>query len=99
MKLAVALLAVTAAVVTGSANAAAPPPSVSCVAGGTTSFTHPPRGTDSVMFVYSPTVFFTWVGGARHAATPVSVAAGDPVVATFYNGQTPIGDPITATCS
>jgi len=97
MKLAVALLA-TAAVVAGSANAAAPPPSVSCVAGGTTSFTHPPRGTDSVLFVYSPTVFFTWVGGSKHVATPVTVAVGDSVDATFYNGQTPISS-VSATCS
>jgi hypothetical protein len=100
MKSAVALLAVTTAVVTGSAVAAGPPsPSVSCIAGGTTSFAHPPHGTDSVMFMYTPTVFFTWVSGAKRAATPVEVNAGDPVVATFYSGQTPIGDPISTTCS
>jgi hypothetical protein len=99
MKLTLAVLAVTAAVLTGSAVAAGPPPpTVSCVAGGTTSFAHPPHGTDSVMFVYTPTVFFTWTGGARHDATPVSVQAGDPVVATFYNGQTPISS-LPATCS
>jgi hypothetical protein len=99
MKSTVALLAVAAAVVTGRAVAAGPPPpSVSCLAGGTTSFAHPPHGTDSVMFMYTPTVFFTWTGGAKRDATPVSVQAGDAVVATFYNGQSPIGT-AGATCS
>jgi hypothetical protein len=103
MKLTVALLAVTAAVVVGSAAAAPPSPTVTCVAGGTTSFAHPPHGTDSVMFTYSAppgglVAFFTWVSGARRAATPTPVAAGDSVVAAFFNGQTQI-DSVTATCS
>ena len=98
MKLTVAVLSVVAAVVTGSAAAAPPSPSVTCVAGGTTSFSHPPRGTDSVLFMYSPTVFFTWVSGARRDATPDGVASGAQVVATFYNGQTPISS-LTVTCS
>jgi len=99
MKLAVALLAVAAAVAAGNAAAGPPPTSVTCVAGGTTSFAHPPKGTDSVMFMYTPTVFFTWTGGAKRDTTPVSVVSGGQVVATFFNGQTPIGDPLTAVCS
>jgi hypothetical protein len=99
MKFAFALLTVMSALVTGSAGAAGPPqPTVSCTSGGTTSFGHPPRGTDSVMFMYTPTVFFTWVGGAKHDATPLSVVAGDSVVATFYNGQSPLTS-VSAVCS
>jgi hypothetical protein len=103
MKSTVALLAVTAAVVVGSAAAAPPPAAVSCVAGGTTSFAHPMHGTDSATFVYSaPTggmvAVFTWVSGAKRAATPTAVSAGDSVVATFFDGQTQI-DSVTATCS
>jgi hypothetical protein len=55
------------------------------------------------MFTYSAppgglVAFFTWVSGARRAATPTPVAAGDSVVAAFFNGQTQI-DSVTATCS
>jgi hypothetical protein len=98
MKLTVALLAVVAAVVTGSAAAGPPSPTVTCVAGGTTSFAHPPKGTDSVLFMYSPTVFFTWTGKAKRDTTPDAVHAGDSVTAGFYNGQDLI-DSITVTCS
>ena len=99
MKSIVALLAVIAAAVAGSAAAAPPPTTVACVAGGTTSFAHPPKGTTSVLFTYTSTVFFTWVSGVKREATPVSVQPGDPVVAAFYDGQTPIGDPVATTCS
>ena len=99
MKLTVAVLAVTAAVVTGSAAAGPPPTTVTCVAGGTTSFAHPPKGTTSVLFMYSPTVFFTWTGGAKRDATPDAVRAGDWVTAGLYDGTDQIGNPVTVACS
>jgi len=89
------LLALTAA--TG-ASAAPPPTSVTCVLGGKTSFAHPPKGTNSVTFVYGALAnVVTWVGGQRAFATP-DVASGTSVVATFYDGQTQL-DTAQGSCS
>ncbi|HEY8407330.1 MAG TPA: hypothetical protein VIK66_05080 [Gaiellaceae bacterium] len=49
--------------------------------------------------MYSPTVFFTWTGGAKRDATPDAVRAGDSVTAGFYDGTDQIGNPVTVTCS
>ncbi len=97
--LALAVLGVAAAT---SASAAPPPPSVTCVVGGRTSFAHPPKGTDSVSFVYSTLAAAvgstSWVGGARWSATPANVTSDDFVTATFYNGSVQVGA-AEASCS
>ena len=95
-----ALLALTA--VTG-ASAAPPPTAVTCVLGGTTSFTHAPQGTDSVTYMYvssagTLTGTFTWVSGKRRLPTPDAVTGDDTVVADFYGGTTQLAE-LRAPCS
>jgi hypothetical protein len=93
---AVALVALTAAV---GASAAPPPSNVTCAVGGKTSFAHPPRGTNNVMFVYGALAnTVQWVGGQRSFATPTDVTSGTSVVATFFDGGTQL-DTAQGTCS
>jgi hypothetical protein len=93
---AIAVLALAAAV---GASAAPPSPSVTCVAGGKTSFAHPPHGTTNVMFVYgTATATVQWVGGQRSFATPTDVTSGTVVVAAFNDGGTQL-DTAQTTCS
>jgi hypothetical protein len=88
----VASLALTAA--TG-ASAAPPTQSVTCVVGGMTSFTHPPKGTDNVTFEYYTLTALAgtsaWAGGQRRTPTPGWVTGDHYVMATFFNGSTELG--------
>lgn len=94
--LAVVLLTLTAAV---GASAAPPSMSVTCAVGAKTSFAHPPKGTNNVLFVYGALdAIVQWVGGRRSFATPADVKGGTVVVATFYKGGTQLGT-VQTTCS
>lgn len=93
---ALALVALATAV---GASAAPPPTSVTCSIGGKTSFAHPPRGTNSVTFVYGALAdVVTWVSGQRSFATPIDVGSGTGVEATFYDGGTALAT-VQTTCS
>lgn len=93
---AVVLLTLTGAV---GASAASPSMSVTCAVGAKTSFAHPPRGTNNVLFVYGALdAIVQWVGGRRSFATPTDVRGGTVVVATFYKGATQLGA-VRTTCS
>ena len=90
--IAVALLALAAA--TG-ASAAPPVQSVTCAVGGTTSFAHPPKGTDNVTFTYYTLTALAgtsaWAGGQRRTPTPDWVTSDHYVIATFFNGSSALG--------
>ena len=97
--IAVALLALAAA--TG-ASAAPPTQSVTCVVGGTTSFAHPPRGTNNATFTYYTLSALAgtsaWAGGQRRTSTPAWVTSDHYVIATFFNGSDELGS-AEASCS